>query len=300
MHCRFFLLFSIYSIFFAILESYRAEFLKLITSNEQMPKRQSISISVNTAVVIVGSLSAGFLSDKINPSTMYLITAGVYVLPSIVILLSRNFYPAVQIENDIEDNNTSKNTEGFFTNKTFIFIGSIAVSFFGGAASLLILSYILNTLHSTAFYYTILTVALSAGGVIGSLLVNIRPIKNNLKILSSLGMLCIGLLLFLVILKPAFTSLFIILFVSGIISSLGMTYYTINLFTLYTKNDIRKKYNLLQIGLKTSEALSKPFAGFIEKIFGVIIAFIICGVGFIFIAPVNYLRQSNSKKSEEV
>lgn len=285
------ILFSIFSVFFAVLEAYRAEFMKVITTNEQIPKRQSISMAVNTSVIIIASLMAGFIADKTTANNMYLITSIVYIFPALIILfLPKQYRPIKQFEKNIKVNKSLD-----VTDKTFLFAGSAFISFFGGAASLLTLSYILNTLNLTAFYYSILISALSFGGVIGSLLVNIPIIKNNLNKISTLGILIVGILLLLVIFNPKFMGLLIILLISGIISSISMTYYTIRLFTLYTQNDIRKKYNLMQLFLQVSTAASKPFAGIIERMFGIIIAFIICGLGFIFIAPINYL---NKKKAE--
>lgn len=281
------ILFSIFSVFFAVLESYRAEFMKVITTNEQMPKRQSISMAVNTAVIIVASLMAGFISDKTTANNMYLITSIVYIFPALIILfLSKQYRPIKQVEKDMKMTNSLG-----FTDKTFLFAGSAFISFFGGAASLLTLSYILTTLNSTAFYYSVLISALSFGGVIGSLLVNIPIIKKNLKKISTFGIFFVGMLLLLVVFNPKFMELLIILLMSGIISSVSMTYYTISLFTLYDQNDIRKKYNLMQLILQTATAVSKPFAGIIERMFGIIISFIICGIGFIFIAPINYLSK---------
>ncbi|PIE99056.1 MAG: hypothetical protein CR988_00625 [Treponema sp.] len=288
------LLFSVFSIFFAVLEAYRAEFLKVITTNEEMPMRQSISRSINTAVVIVASLMAGLIADKTTPNNMYLITAVVYILPALIILfLSKQYKPLNQTETSTE---TAK-SKGL-TNKTFIFVGSAFISFFGGAASLLTLSYILNTLNSTAFHYSILISALSFGGVIGSLLINIPVVKNNLKKISTVGIFLVGGLLLLVVFKPQFIELLIILSISGILSAVSMTYYAISLFTLYDQSDIRKKYNLMQLVLQSSTAVSKPFAGIVERMFGIIVSFIICGVGFIFTAPINFLNRKKEKKAE--
>lgn len=279
------ILFSVFSVFFAVLESYRAEFMKVITTNEQMPKRQSLSMAVNTSVVILASLMAGFIADKTTAHNMYLITSIVYVCPALIILfLSKQYRPIRQVKENIK----IKESLGV-TDKTFLFAGSAFISFFGGAASLLTLSYILDTLKSTAFYYSVLMSALSFGGVIGSLLVNIPIIKNNLKTISTIGLLIVGLLLLLVVFHPEFMGLLIILLISGIISSVSMTYYTISLFTICGQSDIRRKYNVMQLVLQISTAISKPFAGIIERMFGIIIAFIMCGVGFIFIAPINYL-----------
>lgn len=290
--------FSVYSLLFAVLEAYRAEFLKAITSNEQMPRRQSISQAVNTAVVIAGSLAAGFAADKVMPETMYLTTAAVYVFPAFLILfLSGKYRPIIQtgeMKKAAESAADMPKLQIHITDKTFLFAGSMMISFFGGAASLLTLSYILNTLNSAAFNYAILMSALSLGSVAGSLLINIPSVKKNLKVISACGIAGVGGLLLCIFFKPDFLSLLAILTVSGVISSLSMTYYAISLFTLYNQSDIRKKYNLLQLTLQSSSALSKPAAGLIEKYFGITIAFAICGAGFILTAPINYLRRNKN------
>lgn len=285
-------IFAVFSLFFSLLETYRAEFLRAITTNEQMSLRQSVSRAVNVAVVLVGSLCAGIVGDRTTASTMYLITASVYpVTACIIAQLSKHTYPVKQQP----DHKLLKESILTFWKgeSSIMFIGSAGIVFIGGAASLLTLSYIFTVLHASAFRYTMLMSALAVGGALGSLLINIPNIKVNLPVLSFVGMLLNGALLFLILCQPNFYTLLLILTASGMISAFTTTHYAIMLFTRYTQEAIRSKFNLMSIFLSTAEAASKPVAGLSERMCGNTMSFMLCGIGFILLAL--FSRSKNNK-----
>lgn len=301
------IVYAIFSTFFATLETYRAEFLKAITTNEQMPFRQSISRTVNLLVVVVGSLLAGIVGDRLpleKQNLMYLITASVYPFTALIILfISKNIYPMQQNSPAVQKQNASspatttpqnetqqKSRKIFrFTKASPIFVGSLIISFVGAAASLLTLVYIFNVLKSSAFMYSLLMVASAIGAALGSLVVALPFVQKNLKLLSTIGIAIVGLLLFSVIFTPPFLVMLPILALSGFISSLAMTYYSIELFTYYQQNVIRSKFALFQILLNVASCTANPLAGLSEQYFGIVNSFLICGGGFLIVAPINYI-----------
>ncbi|MEG0894679.1 MAG: hypothetical protein RSE93_03115, partial [Oscillospiraceae bacterium] len=98
-----------------------------------------------------------------------------------------------------------------------------------------------------------------------------------------------GILLLSVLLKPNAQVLGAILFVSGILSSLVMTYYGIQIYLNYSQETIKSKFAVFQICINSSSALSQPVGGVLEKVFGNIISISIMGVMFIIFSPINYL-----------
>lgn len=289
------LVYICFSLFFAILETYRAEFLRAISSNEQIPFRQSISQGLNLLVVLVGTLLAGIIADKLTleqQSCMYLLTASVYPISALVILkISKNIYPIKQTSENRESSNIDKKKNSFlFTKASSIFIASSIISFVGGAASLLTMSYIFNVLNSTATMYSLLMVASAFGAAIGSFLVNVPFIKKNLKPISTFGIAGVGAILFLILLRPNFFVLLFILSLSSIMSSVAMTYYTIELYTYYQQNTIRTKLSFYQGLTQLSQASSKPISALGERYLGIVPSFLICAVTMIFSSPLNYSK----------
>ena len=179
---------------------------------------------------------------------MYLITASVYPFTALIILfISKNIYPMKQNSQAVQNQNASspatttpqnetqqKSRKIFrFTKASPIFVGSLIISFVGAAAGLLTLVYIFDVLKSSAFMYSLLMVASAIGAALGSLVVALPCVQKNLKLLSTIGIAIVGLLLFSVIFTPPFLVMLPILALSGFISSLAMTYYSIELFTYY-------------------------------------------------------------------
>ena len=283
-----------FSLFFAILETYRAEFLRAISNNEQIHFRQSVSSGINLLVVVAGSLCAGFIADKLPMSKqglMYLITAGVYpITATLILLISKDIFPLMQVLENQEIGMDKNKTLFRFTEASPIFIGCTVIMFVGGAASLLTMSYIFNILKSNATMYSLLMVASALGAAAGSFLVNVPVIKKNLKPISTFGIAGCGSLFFLILLRPDFLPLLSILFLSSIMSSVAMTYYSIKLFTYYQQNTIRTKSALLQSLTQLSESLSKPVSALGEQNLGIIPSFLICGVAMIICSPINYIK----------
>ncbi|MEL3908440.1 MAG: MFS transporter [Treponemataceae bacterium] len=289
------LVYICFSIFFGLLETYRAEFLRAISSNEQIPFRQSISQGINLLVVVVGSLLAGVIADKLpleKQGLMYLITACVYPFTAILILfISKDIFPVEQVSENQETSKAKMKGKLFrFTEASPIFIGSTVIAFVGGAASLLTMSYIFNVLQSTAIMYSILMAVSAVGSAVGSFLINVPIIKKNLKFISTLGIAGVGGIFFLILLHPTFPALIAILTISSVMSSVAMTYYAIELYIYYQQNTIRTKSALFQGVIQLAQAASKPLSALGESHFGIVPSFLVCGVGMILCSPINHIK----------
>lgn len=292
-------IYLLFSVFFALLETYRAEFLKAITPDNKMPFRQSVSQTINLLVVVVGTIIAGIVADALpleNQNLMYLVTACVYPIPAVLMLfVSKELKPSAQEnksnghESEITEAHQRK-TFFTFTEATPIFVGTVAISFVGGATSLLTMSYVFNVINAGALQYSILSSVMAVASAVASMFINVPIIRNNLQRINVVGLFGIGAILFLILLQPSFKVLIPILATSAFISTLSMTYYNIKLFLYYQQSAIRTKFNLLQVFMQIASGTSKPFAGFIEKSLGIIPSFLLCGVLFFVVAPINLFK----------
>lgn len=287
---------SFVSIFF-ILEIYRAEFLKQISSDEEIYKRQSVSRVVNITITIIAPLTSGILLSKFSINLIFIIDIITYVFAALMILsISDSLKPYNAMNADSPKANLKEKLstirhEFKLTENTHIYAGSILISFIGGATSLLTLSYIVNFLKISDYYYGILMSFLAIGSVIGTFLINIPAIKRRAKEVSSLATLLSGFLLLTVFFQPSYNLLLVILTVSGILGSLVMIYYASELFIRYNHETIRNRYAIMEILIDSSTGLSKPFAGFMEKVFGAILSLIIMGIVFITFSPLNFISK---------
>lgn len=299
------LIYSIYVSIFFISEVYRAEFLKTISTDDIIYKRQSISRVVNIFIAILGPILAGFILTNYAIKLVFVIDVISYLCASFIILgINNDIKPFIRVKdlNSKMINNRKRSTtkvlkQIHFTENSNIYIGSMLITFIGGATSLLTLSYVIDFLGESNFHYGILMSCLSIGSIIGSLLVNVSFIQKRLKIISSFATFLSGMLLLSVWFLPGFTLMAFILTFSGILGSLVMCYYSSELLIRYKPEEIRGKYALFQMTIDSSTTLSKPFAGALERYLNVIASLILMGFIFITATPVNYIKRSSSIES---
>lgn len=298
------LIYSIYATIFFILELYRAEYLRLISTDKMIVSRKSISQIVNTFVEVVAPIIAGCVLQLLNVNLIYIIDIITYIIAAVLILFIDN-KKIINFEN-AKETSEEKPKEKLniknvinklkLTNNSDIFIGSVVVTFIGGATSLLTLSYVLNYLQVKEIVYTLLMALLSLGAMAGSALVNLKFFQKNSKMVSSICLFLDGVLLLSVLFKPNAQVLGGILFISGILSSLVMTYYAIQIYMSYPPQKIKTKYAIFEICINSSTALSKPFAGLVEKAFGNILSISLMGIVFILTSPINYYKKFIKKR----
>ena len=272
-----YMLFFIYSGVFFILECLRAEYLKIITKNEEQQRRQGISRMVNVFVTIVGPIAGGVILTNYGVNTIYVIDIVTYIVAAIIILFLRDERAPGVIEHD-----RAGFKEGIcgLKDNADIYIGSILITFIGGATSILTLEYIYGVLNESAIHYSLLNAAMASGAFIGSFLGSLPILNNSLKKVSIVGTVLMGILLFSVLLKPNYEVLMVILFISGIISSLIMIYYSMELFIRSSEEKMRGEYAFFRNAIDFSQASSKPFGALLNTIMGCIYS--IAAMGGIF------------------
>ncbi len=285
--------YAIFSFVFFILEMYRAEYLKVISDDETIYKMQSVSRTMNVFIKIIGPLAAGYILLCFSVETIYITDFITYIIASLVILKinkeEKMIVNTEKCEKEIKQEKTKKMKRTKLLNSnSHIYIGTTAISFIGGITSLLTLSYIINFLKAGEESYGILMALMSGGATIGSMLVNVKHLKEHKEIYSPFGIMLSGVLLLTVMFRPGIVPLGIILFVSGIISSFVMTIYAIEIYTMYTREEIKGKYAFFTLLIDSSTAGSKPSAGILEKYFGSIISIVIMGITFIGFSVVNF------------
>lgn len=260
-----YVLFFAYSGMFFILECLRAEYLKVITPDEELQKRQGISRFVNTAVTIIGPLASGIIITKCSVNTVYLLDIISYAIAASVILLLRgNSRPsAVESEHKV----SIRGLAGIRQNRD-LFTGCFLVTFIGGATSILTLEYIYGVLKADAFHYSVLMTAMAIGGLLGNAAGALPVFRGKLKRLTVVCIALMGILLMSVLLRPGFIVLTGILVVSGILSSLAMLYFASELFMRSSNEDIRQEYAVFQNIIDLSGTAAKPFGAFMNNIIG--------------------------------
>lgn len=290
-----FLLFSLFGVVFFVLEGYRAEYLKVISTNETIYKYQSISRTANIIVTLLGPLIAGWIMVSYGSNVIYGIDIVTYVIAGVIILtISPSEKPVVAKQRGFERNFSLMPTEN-----TSIFLGTIMIALIGGTTSILTLSYIMEILHSTTMHYTILMSCMALGSIIGNMVINLPFIKSRLKFFSIISTLMMGFLLMLVIFKPGFIAMLMILTVSGFLSALVMIYYATEIYMRYTGDEIRVKYAYFQNSINLSTAVSKPVGGILSKEIGVITSLFFMGLVFVFTSPLNIILDRRTNLSSE-
>lgn len=287
-----YILFFIYSGAFFVLECLRAEYLKMITIDEEQQKRQGISRMVNIVVTVVGPIIGGIILTNYGVEIVYIIDIITYIAAALIILLLKDKRKPGVLE---RDKATIKEGLRGMGNNADIYIGSIIVTFIGGATSILTLEYIYGVLKESAVHYSFLMAAMSGGAFIGSFLGSLSLFRNKLKKISIGGTLLMGILLLSVLLRPNFEILLAILAVSGILSSLIMLYYSIELFIRSNNEKMRGEYAFFKNAVDFSQACSKPFGALVNSIMGCVYSIAAMG-GVFMISAVGFI--SNKGKSD--
>ncbi|MEG0894678.1 MAG: MFS transporter, partial [Oscillospiraceae bacterium] len=185
--------FALYSAIFFVLELYRAEYLKIISTDAKIVSRKSISQVVNSFVEVVAPIVAGIVLQMLGSNLVFIIDVISYIIAALIILFIDN----TKIINCQPESLETKKKATFknlldkikLTKNSNIFIGTLAVTFIGGVTSLLTLSYVLHFLKSSEIIYTVLIALLSLGSMLGSALVNIKFFQKNSKSISSICLL---------------------------------------------------------------------------------------------------------------
>lgn len=278
-----FVLFSLFSVVFFILECYRAEYLKVISTKESIYKYQSISRTANIIVTLLGPLLAGWLMMTFGNKAIYAIDIITYVIAGLIIMTISPFEKPIIVKKA----RVEKKSSLMPTENTTLFLGTIIITLIGGTTSILTLSYIMETLRSSAMHYTILMSFMAFGSVLGNIVINLKFIKTRLKFVSIISTFLMGLLLMLVIFKPNFLAMLMILTISGFLSALVMIYYATEIYMRYNGDEIRVKYAYFQNSINLSTAASKPIGGLMSKEIGVMISLFVMGLVFILSIPLN-------------
>ena len=260
-----YILFFVYSGLFFILECLRAEYLKMITPDGELQKRQGISRFVNTAVTIIGPLAGGIIISRYSVNTVYYLDIISYALAAAAILLLRgNLRPsAVESEHKV----SVRRLLGIRQNRD-LFAGCFLVTFSGGATSILTLEYIYGVLQADAFHYSVLMTAMAVGGLAGNAVGALPVFRGKLKKLTAVCIGLMGILLMSVLLRPGFLVLTGILVVSGLLSSLAMLYFASELFMRSSNEEIRQEYAVFQNIMDLSGTAAKPFGAAVNNIIG--------------------------------
>ena len=286
------LVFTLFSGVFFFLELYRAEFLRIISTEQEIYARQSISNVVNAFVNVGAPILGGVLLQLTGENTVFILDVVSYLTAALLI----SFIDKIPVLENTE-NLTEKSTHSFkLTKHSSIYIGAVIITFLGGAASLLTISYVLNFLKANEITYSVLMAIMAIGSMIGSGLVNLPFFKNHAKALSSFCFLGNGLLFFLVLFHPGKYFLAGIFLFSGILSSLVMTYYAISIYLNYEQSQIKKKIALFTIAIDGSTSCSKPVGAFIQKQLGDVYSLAVMGVVFVLFSPINYLDKLIKEK----
>lgn len=275
--------FITFQIIFFALETFRAEYLRINANDTEILKWQSLSRVVNGWVPVIANLSAGYAMLRLSYNILVMGTGIFYLLAGLIILrVDRDQYP-------LNVNDAVKVTfRDFFVNegrkKNEIYLGTFLILFLGSAASIITLSYIVNFLEANDSQYGFLMASISFGAVIGSSLLNVSFVQRNLEEFSKKGTLLMGLLLLTVLFKPGYFVLLGILFVSGVISSVIMTYYSIEIYRLYKPEEIRFQFAKFGVISNMAQGISRPIGGYVDKVFGAVNGLASAGAMFVLLA----------------
>ncbi|MCI6479009.1 MAG: hypothetical protein MSA98_02830 [Spirochaetia bacterium] len=279
--------FSLFSGVFFLLELYRAEFLRIISTEQEIYARQSLSGIVNAFVNVGAPVLGGILIQTVGENVVFITDVVSYCIAAFLISFTDKI-PVLQ--NQPQDSPAEKRIFSLkLTKHSAIYVGAVVVTFLGGATSLLTISYVLNFLQADEITYTVLMAVMAVGSMVGSGLINIPFVKEHTKIISSLCFFADGLLFFSVLLRPGVFFLAGIFFVSGILSSLVMTYYAISIYLSYSQEDVKNKIGLFNICIDGATSCSKPVGGFLQRKLGDIFSIALMGAVFIICSPINYL-----------
>lgn len=288
-----FIIYGIFGVIFFIVECYRAEFLKKISNENNIHKYQSVSRTVNVLVTITAPMTAGIILPVVGIKPVYIINIITYIIAGIIILFIDKEYTPAKSKGNI---NTKFSFQ--FMKASYIFIGSIVVTFLGGATSILTLAYINDILKVSPFYYTVLMSTMAVGNMLGYMIAGRPFFYSKLKNITIASMILMGILLMLALFQPGFWIMLIILFVSGLLSAGVMFYFVSEIYVQFDEADIRNNYAILQTAIDLSTAASKPFGAAVEKIAGVIYSIVIMGILFVIFSPVSMLKSKKDSSSE--
>ena len=281
---------AVHGIVFFVLESYRAEFLKMSTDDRTIYHYQSISRMVNVAVTVLAPLVSGaVLAYMANAKLIYLIDVISYVLAAVIIsFINGNLFPIAEKN---EETLAKAKFKNIVQGRAYIYIGSTVVMFAGGITSLLTLSYVMVILKLGEFQYSVLMSLMALGSFIGSFFALIPIIQQKLRMISGVSTCCMGLLLLSVLLVPEFYPMCGICLISGILSSMVMVFYSTELYQRYEQSEIRAASAYLEICTGATTMTAKPIAGFLEKMIGTIWGLACMGILFVIITPINCLSK---------
>lgn len=286
-----YIVFFLYVAIFFVLECLRAEYLKLITEDDDMGKRQSASRIANTLVTVVGPLASGALLSQFGIRSIYLFDIATYIVAALLIL----FIKGDQRPSVVEAEHTAFLPFKSIRENRDVFAGSLIITFAGGAVSILTLEYIYNVLNADAMHYSALMSAMALGGLIGSAMGALSFVQRNLRKTSRFCTVIMGCMLLSVMLKPGFAALLCILIVSGILSSLIMLYFSVELFTRSKQDEMRGQYAIFQNVIDISSATSKPFGAALNQLFGCVKAISSLGIVFFIIGGTLRVKKQDSK-----
>lgn len=289
-----YIVFFLYAAIFFVLECLRAEYLKLITEDDDMGKRQSFSRVINTLVAVVGPLAGGALLSQFGIRSIYLFDIATYIVAALIIL----FIKGDQKPSAVESEHTASLPFKRIRENRDVFAGSLIITFVGGAVSILTLEYIYNILSADAMHYSALMSAMALGGVIGSAMGALPFVQCNLRKTSRFCTVIMGCILLSVMLKPGFAVLFCILIVSGILSSLIMLYYSVELFTRSKQDEMRGQYAIFQNIIDISSAASKPFGAVLNQLIGCVKAISTLGIAFFITGWGGRVKKQDSTSNE--
>lgn len=286
-----YIMYFLFSAVFFVIECIRAEYLKLITLNEDMQKRQSISRFVNTAVSVIGPIVGGYIITVRGIELVYLFGILLYILAACIIfhIDGSDFPMKIDVDHSLADRMVKVCSANWD-----IIVGSLLITFVGGATSILTLEYIYGILSADALQYSVLMTALSIGSLLGSIIGGLSFMKKSQRIVSLCSTICMGLLLLSVLLKPGFYILIGIMTISGILSALVMVFYSTELFLRSDSEQIRGNYVLFQNVVDISEAASQPFGALINRLIGCIYSMASMGLLFIISAISLFFKEKEN------
>lgn len=272
-------LYILYRFVFFVLEAFRAEYLKMNTEPTEIHKWQSLSQMVNSFVPVIANLVLAFLFTQLKSTHILYIVAGLYLLAAAVILRIDG------IKRPVEQTGPPQKPWTLFktTNSpnATIFFHVFCIIFLGSMASLATLSYVVDYLKQSDSAYSLLMSVMALGATLGGLVVRSDRLKAHAQQISTIGVLCMGLLLLSVVFRPGFEVLLGIFLISGIISSAITTYYAIAIYQQTPMESIRLEMAKFSVVTQAASGFSQPFSGGYTGIVGPIIALVSAGVGFI-------------------
>ena len=291
-----YLVFFLYSAIFFILECLRAEYLKRITKDEDMQKRQSASRTVNILVTVVSPLVGAAILTRFGVKSIYILDIVSYILAALIIL----FLKGKEKPSPPEMTRTGgTDIIGSIRKNKELFTGCLILSFVGGAVSILTLEYIYKVLHADAMQYSMLMSAMAFGGLVGSIIGGMPFTQIHLRKVSFICTMMMGGLLLAVVLKPVFGMLLVILLFSGILSALVMLYYSVELFNRSVEGEIRGQYAIFQNISDASSLVSKPFGGMLNQLVGCVRAISSMGIVFLLFGIYSFIKNTEFNENGE-